>query len=76
MTVQELIENLEYLKEEYGADTEVMFSYTYPDYWKSQVADTIREVDVKAVTYSDYHRKHKLLNEDLENYGEQVIIIS
>ena len=76
MTVQELIENLEYLKEEYGEDTEVMFSNTYPDYWKSQVADTIREVDVKAVTYSDYHRKHKLLNEDLENYGEQVIVIS
>ena len=76
MTVQELIENLQYLKEEYGEDTEVMFSYTYPDYWRSQVADTISEVDMKAVTYSDYHRKHKLLNEDLENYGEQVIVIS
>jgi hypothetical protein len=24
MTVQELIENLEYLKEEYGADTEIV----------------------------------------------------
>ena len=76
MTVQELIENLQYLKEEYGADTEVMFSYTASDYWRSQVADTISEVDMKAVTYSDYHQKHKLLNEDLEEYGERVIVIS
>lgn len=68
MTVQELIENLQYLKEEYGADTEVMFSYTYPDYWRSQVADTISEVDMQAVTYSDYHRTNKIV--DLEDYDE------
>ena len=68
MTVQELIENLEYLKEEYGEDTEVMFSYTASDYWRTELAQDISDVDLKAVAFSSYHRTNKIV--DLEDYDE------
>lgn len=68
MTVQELIENLEYFKEEYGAGTEVMFSYTASDYWRTELAQNISDVDLKAVAFSSYHRTDKIV--DLEDYDE------
>jgi hypothetical protein len=70
MTIQELIENLQYLQEEHGPDMEVMFSYTASDYWHSQLAQSISSVEVGGVSWSDYHRTNKL-NEE----GDDVIII-
>jgi Fe-S-cluster formation regulator IscX/YfhJ len=68
MTVQELIENLKYLKEEYGADTEVMFSYTASDYWRTGIAQSITDVDLGAVAFSSYHKANKIV--DLDDYDE------
>lgn len=70
MTIQELIQNLQYLQEEHGPDMEVMFSYTASDYWRTELAQSISSVDVGGVSWSDYHRTNKL-NEE----GDDVIII-
>lgn len=61
MTVKELIEELEHIKDPY---TEVMFSYNYGDYWKTRVAARIHHINQLPVEYSDYHSMHKLCDED------------
>ena len=66
MTVQELIEILQCQDK----DAEVHFSYNYGDHWRTQVAPKIRDVDVGYVTYSDYHRMHKVTDDECDIYLE------
>jgi hypothetical protein len=60
MTVAELIEYLE----EQDQTLEVKFSYNSGDYWRTQVAKDIEEVETGLVEYSDYHRMDKVVDND------------
>ena len=81
MRVQDLIDELKYMNPE----AEVHFSYNYGDHWRTQVAPTVDRVETGFVKYSDYHRMHKLVDDedfdcDEETgepivEGEQVVLI-
>ena len=70
MTVAELIEYLE----EQDQTLEVKFSYTSGDYWRTQVAKDIEEVETGLVEYSDYHRMDKVVDNDED--GTLVLLLS
>jgi hypothetical protein len=66
MTVQELINTLQYMNPE----TEVHFSYGYGDHWRTEVAPRVSEVSEGVVEYSDYHQMDKLVTDEDEVYDE------
>jgi hypothetical protein len=70
MTVAELIEYLE----EQDQTLEVKFSYNSGDYWRTQVAKDIEEVETGLVEYSDYHRLDKVVDNDED--GTLVLLLS
>jgi hypothetical protein len=70
MTVAELIEYLE----EQDQTLEVKFSYPSGDYWRTQVAKDIEEVETGLVEYSDYHRMDKVVDNDED--GTLVLLLS
>ena len=74
MTVAELIEELRDMPE----DLEVQFSYNYGDHWNTDVAASVKEVDIDEVGYSSYHRMDKVLDgadpEDYERVREVVLL--
>jgi len=57
MTVQKLIETLQ----DFDPNMEVKFAYNFGDYWRSEVASSITELDEGQVTYSQYHRMDKVV---------------
>jgi hypothetical protein len=63
MNVKELIDHLR----TYPDNTEVLFVYNYGDYWKTDVAGTIDNVEEGEVTYSEYHRMDKVVDYDAED---------
>ena len=67
MKVAELIELLQME----NPDAEVHFSYNYGDHWRTQVAPTVDSVMTGRVTYSDYHRMHKVVDEEDFDYDEE-----
>lgn len=73
MKVAELIELLQMENPE----AEVHFSYNYGDHWRTQVAPTVDSVEVGYVKFSDYHRMHKVVDEEDfdcdEDTGEPVV---
>ena len=71
MTVQELKEILG----EMDPNMEVKLSYNYGDYWRTQVASNISDVDCGYVVHSEYHRMDKV-SEDEEQDGEYVVLLS
>ncbi len=74
MTVKELIESLE----GFDPNMEVKFAYNYGDYWGTEVANDVRDVDEGMVKYSDYHRMDKVVDDDGDNeefYTKTVVII-
>jgi hypothetical protein len=71
MTVQELKEILD----EMNPDMEVKFSYSYGDYWRTQVAANISDVDYGYVSYSDYHQMDKV-SEDENEDTKYVVLLS
>jgi len=60
MRIKELIEELEAFPE----DTQVFFSYDYGDHCHTDVAEAPECVELRKVTWSDYHDKHKLVDPD------------
>jgi hypothetical protein len=60
MNVADLIEELKLMPQ----DAEVHFQYNYGDHWRTQVAPTVDEVYEGAVTWSDYHRMPKVVEQD------------
>jgi hypothetical protein len=66
MKVSELIELLQME----SPDAEVHFSYNYGDHWRTQVAPTVDSVETGYVKYSDYHRMHKVTEDDDDIYLE------
>jgi hypothetical protein len=71
MTVNELKEYLE----QFDGEMEVKFSYTSSDYWRTQVAADISDVEEGYVTYSEYHRMNKV-SEDQDDDTERVVLLS
>ncbi len=74
MTVKELIESLE----GFDPNMEVKFAYNFGDYWKTEVASNVRDVDEGMVKYSDYHRMDKVVDDEgdeEEFYTKTVVII-
>jgi len=67
MKVKELINTLNNMDPE----QEVMVSYSSGDYWNSQVAEPVEDIDVENVQYSEYHRKYKVCDEDKLDDDEQ-----
>jgi hypothetical protein len=66
MKVSELIAELEC----YDEDTEVHFSYTSGDYWRTQLAPKVRSVSNGTVQYATYHQGDKIV-ESHEDDGEE-----
>ena len=60
MRVADLIEVLK----GFDPEMEVHTSYGYGDHWRTQVAPKVSEVFEGAVTYSEYHRMDKLVEDD------------
>ena len=60
MRVEDLIAELQLMPQ----DAEVHFQYNYGDHWRTQVAPKVSEVYPGAVTYSDYHRMPKVVEQD------------
>ena len=54
---------------------EVKFSYTAPDYWRTQVAASINDAEEGYVKYSDYHRMSQV-DEDEDDDSERVVLLS
>ena len=66
MRVQDLIE----LLQQENPEAEVHFSYNYGDHWRTQVAPTVDSVETGYVKYSDYHRMHKVTDDEDDIYLE------
>ena len=62
-----------------GPDMDVMFAYPSGDYWRTEVAEAVESVRTKEVTYSEYHQKHEVADdEDSDNDADvyRVVLIS
>lgn len=62
-TVAELAD----LLKQYPSDMPVMFGYNYGDYWRTEVAEPIEQVDTQEVAFSDYHGRAKIVEYDYES---------
>jgi hypothetical protein len=73
MTVKELMATLE----DFDPNMEVKFAYNFGDYWGTEVASNVTEIDEGQVRYSDYHRMDKVVDDenDEEYYAKTVVII-
>ena len=73
MTVKELIEELQ----GFDGDMEVKFSYNSGDYWRTTLAEDVRQIDTHYVKYSGYHRTNKLISEhdDTEDDDVQTVVL-
>ena len=73
MTVKKLID----LLQDFDENMEVKFAYNFGDYWGTEVASNITEIDESQVRYSDYHRMDKVVDDenDEEFYAKTVVII-
>jgi len=56
-------------------DVEVKFAYNYGDYWRTQVAADIKEVNLGSVEYSQYHSMDKLIDNDEEEGKKHRLVI-
>lgn len=71
MTVSELIDILK----EYPSDKQIAFSYNYGDYWKTNVVETIEQIEETSVSWSEYHRMYKLEDEPEEDETNQSFVV-
>jgi hypothetical protein len=67
MKVKDLIEALKAMSPE----AEVHFSYSYGDYWHTEVAPQVGRVEEGAVEYSDYHRMDKIVEDYEDQFDEE-----
>lgn len=57
MKVKELIEILQ----EYDPEMEAHTSYSYGDYWHTQVAPKVQYLEEREIVWSEYHRMPKVV---------------
>ena len=72
MNVGELIEILE----TYDEELEVHLSYNYGDHWRTIVAPKVEYVKKGRVRWSSYHSMPRACDEDEEEDGDPVVILS
>jgi hypothetical protein len=66
-----LIESLE----GFDPNMEVKFAYNFGDYWKTEVASNVRDIDEGQVRYSSYHRMDKVTDYDDEDDSIKTVVI-
>lgn len=78
MLVKELIAALETMPPE----LEVMFTYNSGDYWRTQIASSINQLDTGYVVWSRYHDMHKVIDlddddeDDEDNMPKTAVLLS
>lgn len=72
MTVGDLILALG----EFPSEMKIRFAYDYGDYVHTLVADKIYNVEIGKVKYSDYHLRDRVIDEDDDEEGEEVVIMN
>jgi len=78
MLVKELIAALKKVPQ----DVEVLFTYNSGDYWRTQVAASINQLDTGYVVWSQYHDMHKVIDlddndeDDEDNMPKTVVLLS
>jgi hypothetical protein len=74
MKVRELIEQL--VAEDQEAEVHV--AYEYGDHWHTTVAPKLRRIEETPITYSDYHRMPKVVDEDDDDgsYNTAVVLFT
>ena len=70
MKVKELIE----LLESEDKEKEVYFSYNYGDHWSTTVAQEVSDVERLTIVYSEYHRMHRLVDEDEDGERDRGVV--
>jgi hypothetical protein len=71
MNVTQLREMLEDLEAQGKGEMEVLTSYNYGDYWRTQVAQGVDSVEEATVVYSEYHSMDKVVDAE-DDDGEAV----
>jgi hypothetical protein len=71
MNVTQLREMLEDLEAQGKGEMEVLTSYNYGDYWRTQVAQGVDAVEEATVVYSEYHSMDKVVDTE-DDDGEAV----
>lgn len=71
MTVTELINELK----QFPAEMEVLFAHSSGDYWRTQLAEEITELEIADVAYSDYHSKYKVNKDGSNEETKEVLIL-
>ncbi len=70
MTVQQLRDALQEQIDNGNGEMEIKFSYNYGDYWRTTVAEDIRNVSEVRVKHSDYHSMDKVLSDSDDERDE------
>ena len=71
MTVGELIEQLQ----EFDSNMPVKFSYDYGDYWHTEVAPNIQNVETRYIKYSSYHHMDMIDKEENDDIVENECVV-
>ena len=66
LTVADLIASLQTMPQE----AIVVFGYQSGDYWRTQLAKGVKNVELKKVQYSGYHEMHTIKDIDEDNGDE------
>ena len=70
ITVQELRDMLQ----DFPDDMPVVFAYPSGDYWRTEVANQVKEVEEGSIEYSNYHQKFQVSEEGGEESIKAVIL--
>ena len=64
ISLGELIKQLQDMESDLGSEIPVVFAYPSGDYWKTVIGKTVGNIEEGRVSYSEYHRKLKIEEED------------
>lgn len=68
MKVKDLIEELSC----FDGEQEVCIAQPSHDYWGTTCASEVDHIEIADVTWSEYHRKNKVIDDDhIENYEKE-----
>ena len=71
LTVNQLLEQLQYQVELGNGEVAVHTSYNYGDHWRTAVAPKASHADLLHVERSDYHQMDKLTEDDGEEQTDE-----
>jgi hypothetical protein len=72
MTVSELIS----LLQQENPDADVHYAHGSGDHWRTTLCPTVDKVDEGFITFTDYHRTFKLIEDQDEDDVRTVVVIS